>query len=302
MKRHLPHLLFAGLALAGTARAITPAGLRDLIAAGERIALVDLRSQAAYEAGTIPDAMRMTAREAERKPFTGRVIVFDDGTGPDRAGPAAARLAEKNAQVQAEALAGGYAAWCDAGGPTTARPGLRLAHERYVTYQELTGPLAAQADDVVLLDLRPAPARPSGSAPLQALDAPAAEDDGGAAAAPLPVNLATELPGFAVTRTPPGVAAGGGGGGIRPLSAADGTDRPAPLYVLIDNGDGSAGSMARKLKAAGFSRIAILAGGETSIRRMGQPGLQRRGSGAGLDEERDGSPDYATVVEEEEQP
>ena len=98
------------------------------------------------------------------------------------------------------------------------------------------------------------------------------------------------------------MAAGGGGGGIRPLSAADGTDRPAPLYVLIDNGDGSAGSMARKLKAAGFSRIAILAGGETSIRRMGQPGLQRRGSGAGLDEERDGSPDYATVVEEEEQP
>ena len=302
MKRYLPHVLFAGLALTGPARAITPAGLRDLIAAGGRVALVDLRSQAAYEAGTIPDAMRMTAREAERKPFVGRVVLFDDGTGPDRAGPAATRLAERNTQVQAEALVGGFAAWCDAGEPTTARPGLRLAHERYVTYQDLTGPLAAQADDVVLLDLRPAPARPSDPAPLQALAAPVA-DAGGVDAAPLPVNLAAELPGFAVTRTPPGVAAGGGDGGIRPLSAsAAGTGRPAPLYVLIDNGDGSAGAMARKLKAAGFSRIAILAGGETSIRRKGQPGLQRRGSGAGLDEERDGSPDYATVVEEEEQP
>ena len=74
------------------------------------------------------------------------------------------------------------------------------------------------------------------------------------------------------------------------------------IFDMIVVGSGSAGAMARKLKAAGFSRIAILAGGETSIRRKGQPGLQRRGSGAGLDEERDGSPDYATVVEEEEQP
>ena len=300
MKRILPYMLFTGLALAGTARAITAAGLRDRIAAGERITLVDLRSQAAYEAGTIPDAMRMTAREAERKPFTGRVVVFDDGTGPDRAGPAATRLAERNAQVQAEALVGGFAAWCDAGGPTTARPGLRLAHERYVTYQDLTGPLAAQADDVVLLDLRPAPAPAPDPAPLQALAAPAAEA-GGRDAAPLPVNLAAELPGFAVTRTPPGVAPEGGGGGIRPLASA-GADRPAPLYVLIDNGDGSAGAMARKLKVAGFSRVAILVGGETSIRRKGQPGLQRRGSGAGLDEERDGTPDYATVVDEEVHP
>ena len=64
-------------------------------------------------------------------------------------------------------------------------------------------------------------------------------------------------------------------------SAAAGS-RALPLLVLIDNGDGTAEVMARRLKASGDSRYAILAGGELVLSRNGQSGLQRSGSRATL--------------------
>ena len=59
---------------------------------------------------------------------------------------------------------------------------------------------------------------------------------------------------------------------------------------------------ARRLRGAGVARVVVLAGGEPIIRRQGKPGLMRRGSGAGLDEERDGTPRFATIVQEEAKP
>ncbi len=50
------------------------------------------------------------------------------------------------------------------------------------------------------------------------------------------------------------------------------------LLVLIDNGDGAAVLEARRLKAAGTRRYAILVGGELSIARQGRRGSQRLGS------------------------
>jgi rhodanese-related sulfurtransferase len=50
-----------------------------------------------------------------------------------------------------------------------------------------------------------------------------------------------------------------------------------PLIVLIDSADGSAEALARLLKAGGSRRYAILAGGELSLARKGQPGLKRSG-------------------------
>ena len=50
------------------------------------------------------------------------------------------------------------------------------------------------------------------------------------------------------------------------------------LLVLIDNGDGAAVVEARRLKAAGNRRYAILVGGEMSIARQGKRGSQRLGS------------------------
>ena len=58
------------------------------------------------------------------------------------------------------------------------------------------------------------------------------------------------------------------------------SDKPLPLMVLIDDGDGKALEMARILKANGVQRVVVLAGGERILERDGAPGLQRMGMGA----------------------
>jgi rhodanese-related sulfurtransferase len=298
MNSHTLISLIVALGAVGAAcAAVTPAELRDRLARSDRITLIDLRSRDAYEAGTLPNAIRMTAREATQKPLTGEVIFFDDGTGPNLARRAAAQLAEANSNVSADALAGGYAAWCDAGGQTSEAKGLRPALTRYVSYQEVTGDMTEDAADIVLVDLRPAPPR----APAAAL---AADPETGTtpAATALPrLDLASELPGYSITRTIPGTRP------QRGMLAATATPGEAqtvpPLYVLIDAGDGTAERTAQTLRAAGISRVAILAGGETIIRRKGEPGLLRRGPGTGLtDDAPAGNAGFATVIQQEEQP
>jgi rhodanese-related sulfurtransferase len=298
MNSHTLISLIVALGAVGAAcAAVTPAELRDRLARGDRVTLIDLRPRDAYEAGTLPNAIRMTAREATQKPLTGEVIFFDDGTGPNLARRAAAQLAEANSNVSADALAGGYAAWCDAGGQTSEAKGLRPALTRYVSYQEVTGDMTEDAADIVLVDLRPAPPR----APAAAL---AADPETGTtpAATALPrLDLASELPGYSITRTIPGTRP------QRGTLAATATPGEAqtvpPLYVLIDAGDGTAERTAQTLRAAGISRVAILAGGETIIRRKGEPGLLRRGPGTGLtDDAPAGNAGFATVIQQEEQP
>ena len=298
MNSHTLISLIVALGAVGAAcAAVTPAELRDRLARSDRITLIDLRSRDAYEAGTLPNAIRMTAREATQKPLTGEVIFFDDGTGPNLARRAAAQLAEANSNVSADALAGGYAAWCDAGGQTSEAKGLRPALTRYVSYQEVTGDMTEDAADIVLVDLRPAPPR----APAAAL---AADPETGTtpAATALPrLDLASELPGYSITRTIPGTRP------QRGTLAATATPGEAqtvpPLYVLIDAGDGTAERTAQTLRAAGISRVAILAGGETIIRRKGEPGLLRRGPGTGLaDDASAGNTGFATIIQQEEQP
>ena len=292
MKLHVSYLLLLFATATGCLWAITPAELQALMASDEGVTLVDLRSRAAFEAGTLPDAMRMTAREAMQKPFKGRVVFFDDGLGVDHAGPAAALLAEKNSEAQADKLAGGFAAWRGVGGQTSEREGMTHLHQRYVTYQALAGPLTDQADEIVLLDVRAA--GKTGKEPRKSgVDASSGEAS--------PVDVAAAFPHYAVTRALPQsatVPATKGQPGRTSVAASD----VQPLYVLIDAGDGTAEKVAQTLKAGGLTRVVILAGGENIIRRKGMPGLLRRGPGTGLAEDRDGSSDFATVVEEEAKP
>ena len=299
MNRHTFISLIIALGTVGAAcAAVTPTELRDRLARGDRVTLIDLRPRDAYEAGTLPNAIRMTAREATQKPLTGEVIFFDDGTGPNLARRAAAQLAEANSNVSADALAGGYAAWCDAGGQTSEAKGLRPTLTRYVSYQEVTGDMTEDAADIVLVDLRPAPPR----APAAALAAgEGTEASATPAATALPrLDLASELPGYSITRTIPGTRPQRG---TLAIPAANEAQTVPPLYVLIDAGDGTAERTAQTLRAAGISRVAILAGGETIIRRKGEPGLSRRGPGSGLtDDAPAGNAGLATVIQQEEEP
>ena len=122
-----------------------------------------------------------------------------------------------------------------------------------ITYQKLK---AASPDDLVLVDLRTAP---TASSPGRKSGEPAA---------PL-TDLRAEFPGAPVTKSAFSVPSTRKSG----TPGAGGT----PLLVLVDNGDGTAEQTARALKANGVTRFVILAGGEQTLARQGQPGLQRLG-------------------------
>ncbi|MDA3926314.1 MAG: hypothetical protein PF904_16600 [Kiritimatiellae bacterium] len=294
MKTYLPYMLLLFGVLALRVEAVTTAELQAMLATNESVTLIDLRSQEAFEAGTLPDAMRMTAREAAQKPFKGLVVFFDDGLGIDLAGKAAVALASKNNEVQADKLIGGFAAWRGVGGSTSERKGLSYSQQNYVSYQQLSGVLTDQADDIVLLDLRSA----SPAKAMTALELAGGTD----AAVQSAVDLTSEFPQYTVTRTLPQSAAAVPSAASPGQLAAAPEKETSPLYVLIDAGDGTSEKVEKTLKASGLTRVVILAGGENIIKRKGEPGLLRRGSGTGLDEEQDGSSDFATVVEEEAKP
>ncbi len=272
MKKIYSILLCAAL-LAGAANAISPAQLNRQLLSENPPILIDLRSRAAFLAGSLPNAMNMPLREALEKPFSGSVVFFDDGLGADIAGEAAAAMAvEKSGKVQADRLAGGYAGWCDIHGQTDEPSGLKSILVSYTSYQQLTGPMTANADDIVVIDLRP-----EQPAKTKASKSSATQDDLLFAEN---VDLGSELPSFRISRNLPNIGEKDRRNSSKALSAASGA--PSPLYVLIDSGDGSAAKTALKLKAAGHSRVTILAGGETIIKRRGKAGLVRRGPSNGL--------------------
>jgi hypothetical protein len=131
------------------------------------------------------------------------------------------------------------------------------------------------AEDVVLVDVRAA-----APAPGRAAMAVQASGEGAvpANAASAPLDLAAELPAYRIIPQPTGAGEQRGALG----AAAPAPDAVQPLYILIDSGDGKADKKAAELRASGCARVAVLAGGETVIRRKGEPGLVRRGPGTGL--------------------
>lgn len=239
------------------AHAISPAEVKQKLQAGEKITFVDLRSRSRFQAGHIPNAINIPAVVVAEKqlPSLGLVVAYDDGLGPDTAGAAVASLNARPG-ITALAMEGGFAAWESYGSAESTRAaGLSAEELPVITYQDL---LKAQSNNVVLVDLR---------------NSHAQQKTAGAKAAPgRPMtDLASEFPRAKVVRSPDAAS-----GPVAARAAAPG--QVPPLLVLIDNGDGAAQEMARKLKAGGNARFVILAGGEEMIVRKGEPGLERVGS------------------------
>lgn len=244
------------LALSLPAGAMTVAELQTQIAKGARLTVVDIRLPALFAASHIPGAINVPASLCPHKslPPLGKVIVCGSGLGGDAAASALAALNAKSG-ITAEALEGGFAAWETAHAPSTATAGLKQESLNYVSYAELK---AAAASDVVLVDLRKQPAAQT----LAASGATASSSS-----QPL-TDLAQEFPGMRLqVGLPTGV-----------LAKSSSPAAVPPLLVLIDSGDGVAETIARRLKAGGNHRYAILAGGELVVSRHGQTGLQRAGS------------------------
>jgi rhodanese-related sulfurtransferase len=253
-------LLWLVLSLAGNlvAKGMTVADLQSELAKGRKLTIIDVRAPALFAQGHIPGAINVPASLCPHKrlPALGKVIVCGGGLGRDVVESAAAALGAKPG-ITADILQGGFAAWEGAHAPGTKGQGLKPETLNYLSYAELK---AAGAGDQVLVDLRQQPT-PKALA-------------GAGAAAPPPsqplTDLAQEFPGMRQAQLAPD-------GALAKSSSAAGSGAP-PLLVLIDNGDGAAEVIARRLKAGGVQRYAILAGGELVLSRHGQPGLQRAGS------------------------
>jgi len=238
-----------------TAWAVSPAEVQKQLAAAQPPTLVDIRSQAAFQAGHIPNAINIPASLVAQKqlPPLGKVVVYDDGLGPDTATAAAAALNAKPG-IEAYPMEGGFAAWESAQNSASTRAsGLTPEELPTITYDRLKH---AETNNVVLVDLRKSPATVQAAAARSA-----------SAAQPL-TNLATEFPRARIVKSSAASA------------TVKNTGSPATpsLLVLIDNGDGTAQETARRLKAQGVKRFAILIGGEEMIVRKGQPGLDRQGT------------------------
>lgn len=249
----------AALAWSAAAFAISPVEVQRLLDAGERITFVDVRAKVLFEEGHIPGAINIPAALVNLKqlPPLGRVVVYDDGLGRDTATAAMNALNQKTG-ITAEVLDGGFATWESARATTTKAAGMKPEETPFITYADLT---AAQSDDVVLVDLR--------KEPVQLRQA---SDDAIPAAPREPLTdlrqQFTKVRG--ITRSPFELP--------QTRHSNAGSAAPPPLLVLIDNGDGAAQAMARKLKANGMTRFAVLAGGEQILERQGQAGLGRAAS------------------------
>jgi rhodanese-related sulfurtransferase len=296
MKKQLCILLTLSAAALAFGQRLTPQQLQAALDGGEKVTLIDLRPPQSYAKGTLPDALHMGIREAQEKNLSGLVVFFDDGLSVNRARRAADTFVK--AGKSAAELVGGYAAWQAAGLPTSERKGFSVHFERQVTYQDLTGPMVEDASDIVLVDVRdvePVPSR----APMAMAAQPTAEVSVSAAtnAPEATLDLAAEFPAYRVTRQPATVQAKKSLRSAAAATPASGTVQP--LYILIDSGDGKADKKAAELRAAGCTRVSVLAGGEPIIRRKGEPGLMRRGPGNGLVTDKGpDSKNMATIREE----
>jgi rhodanese-related sulfurtransferase len=249
----------AWLLSAAVASAIDPAGLQAALERGDTITMIDVRSTTVFQRGHIPGAINVPATlvAEKRLPRLGRVVVYDDGLGRDSSAQRAMVELNKKPGISAELLEGGFAAWQALNGASTKAPGLHPEELHLISFDQLK---KAKRDEMILVDLR----KPR----LQV------RQDANTPAPPPLTDLASEFPGAQITKSPFNLP--------QARQSASGQPLPAPVLVLVDDGDGAAQETARKLKANGITRVVVLAGGELTLSRGGRPGLLRSGGGESL--------------------
>jgi rhodanese-related sulfurtransferase len=274
-------LAAVALALAGAAPslvAVTPADLSALLARGDSLLLIDVRSSVAYQEAHIPGAINIPLSLLPQKtlPAGARVIVYGDGLG--LIGDAEALAIARELRVASvDVLEGGYAAWQSTAAPTTAAGGATRERLPGITYQQL---VAAPKDGVVLVDLRvPAAAKVSGAATAQAMPAPDLVDT---FAKQLGVPVRRSSAGGARTMsassaaTTPTDAARTAAAIATDIAAAEKTSASTPpLLVLVADSEAAANEAARQLRASGYHRFTILIGGTLTIEHEGRQGSAR---------------------------
>lgn len=280
LSRAFSYILFPVLACnCLAADSISVESLADQLSTGEAPVLIDIRSSSAYQAGHIPNAINLPLQVMDRRslPPLGEVVLYGDGLGRLDMAEAGKLMAAKPG-ITCRILEGGYAAWQTQSGVTTAEKGLGRDQPAVITYDDL---MKQEGEGLVVYDLRKP--KPSGGASLAG-----AGEDGDSLREKLPrARLASGSPlallkrNTAAPRSGAGLASGaqdaGGGDGANPLLRKNplATDE---LIVLIDDDNKTATDLARQLRAGGFQRVVVLAGGDLILDFEGRSGLSRQSS------------------------
>jgi rhodanese-related sulfurtransferase len=253
--------LFIGLvAVFSEGLAVTPEQLQTMIFEDDKVTVIDIRNRWEYAKGHIPNAINIPARIVAKKrlPPLGRVIVCGDGIRPDITREAVEALNQKRG-VRADVLEGGYPAWESLNFTTTRQKGFKKETPRFISYEDFQK-AAAENPDLVLIDLRSGSLHRSGSASGE-LDTEAERI----------TDLSQKFPRADLVRLRGKEPSSDKkpGHSLDRLLRGKGTHHDH-LYVLIDDGDGSAEEVAHRLKSAGVRRVVILAGGEQALRTEGR--------------------------------
>ncbi len=271
-------VLLAAAAFGLPASAITAGDLSARLKAGEVIHLIDLRPANRFDAGSIPGAMSVPeAIILEKKlPPLSPVVLFDDGLGRVDVAGIAAEL-NKRPGWKAEVLEGGLAAWRALPEAADNSPtGLRAEDVQHITYDDL----AALRESVVLVDVRaedpatrgrPAVRATLGRKPARTDKADPVcgfcEKSGGR-------TYRHSLAEFRAHHAPP-VRARANKGSSRPAAGNPGSAATPPLVVLVGAADDDQRETVRRLRAEGYGRVLVLAGGDESILLEGRRGKGR---------------------------
>ena len=253
--------------------AIEVEALKDMLDQGEKVTIIDIRSQELFVEGHIRSAINIPAAIIGRKPLPplGKVVVCGDGIRRDITLKAVETLNTREG-IQAELLEGGFAAWQGLSFPSTRNPGVKMVQFRYITYADLKKALAGNGD-MVLVDIRH----------LRNRKRQAGKDKQKADEEDLS-DLSEKFPGIEIIIPECNIFRSGTEGPDISIAAFSGSERNGQkqVFVLVDSGDGKAEKVARRLHSAGIRQVAILIGGEKILQRKGQSGSQTQVSGDSL--------------------
>ncbi|NOY46223.1 MAG: rhodanese-like domain-containing protein [Deltaproteobacteria bacterium] len=221
---------------AGAALAMDAAELRQALEAGDRLTVIDVRPNKAFREAHIPGAINVPAPVLPRKRLPPLGRVVVCGDGL-RPDVTSGAVEELNRRPGIRAEAlEGGFGAWEAMGLASTRT---PGTERAAIRQLAFGELRRMVEagaDVMLVDLR-----------------------GGGSGVGSGWDLGEAFPGAQVSSG-------------RPAGEPD----PRTLYVLVDDGDGSADSVALRLRAAGYRRVAVLAGGAIALERQGRSSIETR--------------------------
>ncbi|HRJ07059.1 MAG TPA: rhodanese-like domain-containing protein [Prosthecobacter sp.] len=234
-------------------RAATPEQLDAMLQTGEKVTIIDLRPTDEYQLSHIAGAINIPHQlvPGKRLPPLGRVVAYCDGLGSTYTAECVAALNAKPG-IQAEGLEGGYAAWKTFTNVTADTRRVTPDQPKTITYEELK---ATRGEGVVLVDARK---------PQTVAGKPR-------------VNLAA----FRQQNLPKATSMTNPSARLRAIKGKAGEFSKAPsLFVVVDDDHQSALAAAERIRAMGYQRVVVLAGGEDIIRRDGRPGLGRQGGAA----------------------